>query len=131
MVTWHFSATNQYGAAVLQKVLWLTMFACCAGLLALVAEPAQARMLAEIRASGTLEVALTGDTAPYDTRDALGRYSGTDVNMAEALAAALGVSLTIVPTTWKTLSGDFKANRFDIAMGGISVTPERAALGVF
>jgi len=115
----------------LQKLFWLTMFACCTALLALVAEPAQARTLAEIRASGTLQVGLTGDDAPYDTRDTAGRYSGTDVDVAEALSGALGVSLTIVPTTWSTLSSDFKANRFDIAMGGISVTPERAALGVF
>src|SRR5262245_17738542 len=107
------------------------MFACFAGLLALVAEPAQARSLADIRASGTLEVGLTGDYAPYDTRDAAGRYSGTDVDMAEALAGALGGSLTIVPTPWQTLSSHVKANRFHIAMGGISVTPERTALGVF
>jgi chorismate mutase-like protein len=30
-----------------------------------------------------------------------------------------------VPTTWKTLLADASADRFDIAVGGISVTPER------
>jgi cyclohexadienyl dehydratase len=43
--------------------------------------------------------------------------------MAQALAKKLGVTLEIVPTTWKSMTGDFKAGRFDIAMGGVSVTP--------
>ncbi len=51
--------------------------------------------------------------------------------MAQALASELGVALEIVPTTWKSMSEDFAADRFDIAMGGVSVTPARAALGDF
>ncbi len=37
----------------------------------------------------------------------------------------------LIPTTWKTLTADLVADRFDIAMGGVSVTPDRAALGDF
>ena len=40
----------------------------------------------------------------------------------ERLAKALGVKLEIVPTTWSTLMQDFAADRYDIAMSGVSVT---------
>lgn len=93
--------------------------------------PASARTLSAIRAEGTLKVGLTGDYAPYSLRRADGAFEGADVTMARSLARALGVALVLVPTSWKTLTADFRADRFDIAMGGVSVTPERAALGDF
>ena len=78
-----------------------------------------------------LRVGLTGDYAPYSLRGPGAKIKGADVIMAKALADALGVALTVVPTTWKALPDDLKADRFDIAMGGVSVTPARAALGDF
>jgi cyclohexadienyl dehydratase len=106
----------------------------CAGLalmLALAAMPADARTLAAIKAGGTLKVGLTGDYAPYSLRGADEKITGADVIMAQALAKSLGVTLAIVPTTWKTMKADLETNRFDIAMGGVSVTPDRAAAGDF
>jgi cyclohexadienyl dehydratase len=90
-----------------------------------------ARPLSVIKADGVLKVGLTGDYAPFSLRDADGHMSGADVAMAQDLAKALGVALAIVPTTWKTLARDFQADQFDIAMGGISFTPDRAAIGDF
>jgi cyclohexadienyl dehydratase len=100
-------------------------------LLGLSAVPAQARTLDAIKASGTLRVGLTGDYAPYSLRGADEKITGADVIMAQALASGLGVALKIVPTTWKSMTEDLKADRFDIAMGGVSVTPARAAVGDF
>ncbi len=54
-----------------------------------------------------------------------------DVDMAEALGKALGVKVEYVETAWPQLMKDFKADRFDIAMGGISVTLERQKKGLF
>src|SRR5690242_20154537 len=99
--------------------------------LAVSAMPAGARPLAAIKADGTLKVGLTGDYAPFSLRGPDGKISGADVTMAEELAKALGVSLEIVPTTWKTLKDGLEADRYDIAMGGVSVTPDRAAVGDF
>jgi cyclohexadienyl dehydratase len=93
--------------------------------------PATARPLAAIAADGTLRVGMTGDYAPFAVRGADGQVSGADVTMAESLAKALGVALVIVPTTWKTLAADLAADRYDVAMGGVSITPDRAALGDF
>ena len=88
-------------------------------------------MLAAIRADGTLKVGLTGDYAPFSFRDADGEYTGADVTMAMSLAKSLGVKLTIVPTAWATIKADLQADRFDILMGGVSVTPDRAAVGYY
>lgn len=93
--------------------------------------PASARPLSTIETDGILKVGLTGDYAPFSLRDAQGNISGADVTMARALADALGLKLLIVPTTWKTLQADLKSERYDIAMGGVSVTPDREAVGDF
>ena len=93
--------------------------------------PAHARPLNAIEASRTLRIGLTGDYAPYSRRASDGTFHGADVGMANALAKSLGVTLEIVPTTWKSMAADLQADRFDVAMGGVSVTPDRAAIGDF
>lgn len=98
-------------------------------ILCALALPAAARPLAAIKADGTLRVGLTGDYAPFSLRGPDGKIAGADVTMAEALAKSLGVKLAIVPTTWKTLKDDLVADKYDVGMGGISVTPDRAAVG--
>jgi cyclohexadienyl dehydratase len=92
---------------------------------------AQSR-LDEIVARGTLRVGLTGDYRPFSARDKdTGAYSGLDVDMAGDLAAGLGVRLEIVPTTWGTLLADLGSGRFDVGMGGISITLARQRVAVF
>ncbi len=115
----------------LWRSIWANSAVMLALMLALLAAPVEARTLAAIKAAGVLEVGLTGDYAPYALRGRDGSITGADVVMARTLAGALGVALVIVPTTWKSMTDDFKADRFDIVMGGVSVTPQRAALGDF
>lgn len=88
--------------------------------------------LDEIMARGVLRVGTTGDYKPFTFRKLdTGAYVGLDVEMAESLAQALGVKLEIVPTAWPTLMKDFTDNKFDIAMGGVSVTLDRQKRGFF
>ncbi|MGV8995650.1 MAG: transporter substrate-binding domain-containing protein [Parvibaculaceae bacterium] len=85
-----------------------------------------------INASGTLRVGLTGDYAPFSKLDpATGTYEGLDVDLARSLSRSLGLRLEIVPTSWPALSADLEAQKFDIAMGGVSVTEKRKAVGLF
>src|SRR5579864_536211 len=75
---------------------------------------------------GTLRVGMTGDYLPFSSFDqATSTFRGFDVEMAEALGKALGVKVEYVRTAWPRLTGDFETDRFDIAMGGISITPDR------
>jgi cyclohexadienyl dehydratase len=95
------------------------------------AVPCEARTLAAIKVDGILKVGLTGDYAPYSLRGPDGTISGIDVAAAQDIAKEIGVKLEIVPTTWKSLTADLEAGRFDIAMGGVSITSDRAAIGDF
>lgn len=75
---------------------------------------------------------MTGDYAPFTAFDsATSTFRGFDVDMADGLARTLGVHVEYVRTTWPQLTQDFAADRFDIAMGGISITPERQSKGLF
>ena len=87
--------------------------------------PAQAGLDAII-ARGTLRVGLTGDYKPFSFRDAAGATTGLDVDMAQSLADGIGVKLEVVPTTWSSLSADLAGGKFDVAMGGITITLPRA-----
>jgi endo-1,4-beta-xylanase len=82
--------------------------------------------------AGVLRIGTPGDYAPYAWYDtATDSYRGSDIALARALAARLGLRARIVPTTWASLVADAKAGRFDIAVGGISVTPERERVAAF
>ncbi len=84
-----------------------------------------------IKAAGVLRVGTTGDYKPFSFRNPDGRYVGADIEMAKRIAAALGVKVEFVPTAWGEMMADFTAQRFDIAMGGVTNLPPRAAKGPF
>src|SRR6516165_10746515 len=108
---------------------WLSVFFF---LTASAAQAQPASRLETIIQRGRLRVGMTGDYLPFTFLDkATLTFKGFDVDVAEALGRTLGVKVEYVRTTWPQLSADFEADRFDIAMGGISITPERQARGLF
>lgn len=77
-----------------------------------------------------LRVGTPGDYAPFSRlRD--GAYEGLDVDVARRFAADTGRALELVPFRWPDLVHDLDAGRFDLAMGGITMRPERAVAGAF
>jgi cyclohexadienyl dehydratase len=79
-----------------------------------------------------LQVGTTGDYRPFAVIDkGTGEYSGFDIDMARALANALGVSIAFTPMTWSGLAKGLAEGDFDIAMGGVSVTLDRQKVGFF
>jgi cyclohexadienyl dehydratase len=86
--------------------------------------------LERVRASGVLRIGTTGDYEPFSLEKA-GQLGGADIEMGLALAAHLGVQPVFVRTTWPTLVADLVADRYDVAMSGVSVTEERARVGEF
>ncbi|MBP2474949.1 cyclohexadienyl dehydratase [Crossiella equi] len=83
-----------------------------------------------VTARGELRVCSTGDYRPFTHRAPDGTWSGIDIDLARDLATRLGVRLTLVETTWATLLPDFR-RRCDVAVGGISVTLDRARQAFF
>ena len=93
---------------------------------------AEGSRLDDILKRGTLKVGTTGDYRPFTALDKTsGAYSGFDIDQAQSLADALGVKVEFVATSWSAMSKDFDAGAFDIAMGGVSITLERAKKGFF
>jgi len=108
----------------------LALLFCLVGLAApAAADPSR---LDQILHRGVLRVGTTGDYRPFTALDKTsGAYSGFDIDQAHALADALGVKLEFEATSWPRLAQDFDAGAFDIAMGGVSVTLDRAKKGFF
>lgn len=92
--------------------------------------PGSTPALKRIRASKVLRIGLTGDYEPFSVEQG-GSLHGADVELALALAAKLRVQPQFVRTSWPTLMQDYAAGRFDVAAGGISITPARAAQASF
>ncbi len=89
-------------------------------------------LLDEIIQRGTLRVGSTGDYKPFTYQNPETKaFEGIDIDMAASLAKALGVKLEIVKTAWPNLMADFTAGKFDMAMGGVSVTLDRQKKGFF
>lgn len=86
--------------------------------------------LAVIRRVGTVRVGTTGDYAPFSGERA-GALEGLDIELARDLAAAWGVNVLFVRTSWPTLMADLAAGRFDFAVSGISITAEREQVAAF
>jgi len=86
--------------------------------------------LGEITKNGRMRVCSTGDYPPFTYRDPQGQWSGMDIDMAHNLAQRLSVKLELVQTTWASLMSDLDA-KCDVAMGGISITLDRARYALY
>jgi cyclohexadienyl dehydratase len=86
--------------------------------------------LQRIAASAVLRVGVTGDYAPFSIESG-GVLSGADIELARRLADDLHAQPVFIHTTWRSLLEDLRESQFDIAMGGISVTPERRSQASF
>jgi len=86
--------------------------------------PAAKGDLDRIITQGTVRVCSTGDYRPFTYDDTQG-WSGLDIEMAQDLAEKLGVKLDLIQTSWATMLSDLGA-RCDMAMGGITITLDRA-----
>lgn len=90
-------------------------------------------VLDQIIDRGYIRVGTTGDYAPfsYVNESKPDEYLGVDIELAKNLAQALGVEVKFVYTTWPALMDDLLANKFDIAMSGISISLERQKKAFF
>lgn len=94
--------------------------------LAITALNSQARPMDVIRQSGELKIGVAGDYAPLAFKNDKGNLVGYDIDMAHDLGKQLGLKIRFVMTSWPTLSTDLASDKFDIAMGGVTATPQRA-----
>ncbi|MFP6607907.1 MAG: transporter substrate-binding domain-containing protein [Myxococcota bacterium] len=77
-----------------------------------------------------LRVGTSGDYRPF-SENTPGGYRGFDIAVAERFARDTGVAVAWVPFRWPELLEAMKAGRFDVAMSGVTIRPERSIRGRF
>ncbi|WP_303721465.1 transporter substrate-binding domain-containing protein [Malonomonas rubra] len=62
---------------------------------------------------------------PWAMKDKQGGYTGFEIEVAERLAADMGVEVQFVPTKWSGIIPALLTGKFDIIIGGMGITPQR------
>ena len=75
-------------------------------------------------ASQVLRVGSSGDYLPFSLKDETG-WDGFDIHVARQFAKETGRRLEFVEFRWPALELDMGANRFDVAMSGVTMRPWR------
>jgi cystine transport system substrate-binding protein len=79
-----------------------------------------------ITTRGTLRIALEGTYPPFNFRDPKsGQLTGYDVDVAQAVAARMGLKPQFVLTEWSAILPALRAGRVDVAVSQVIITPER------
>lgn len=86
----------------------------------LVAESA----IEQIVKRGTLRVGMDV-FVPWAMKDKKGELIGFEVDVARQLARDMGIKVEFVPTKWSGIIPSLLAGKFDVIIGGMTVTPER------
>lgn len=94
-------------------------------LLGLATQSALADQLDDIRKAGKIRIATTISTPLFGFTDDKLQLAGSDVDAARLLAQDLGVQLELAGVTNAARVPTLQANRADIVVGSLSITPER------
>jgi len=81
-------------------------------------------LIAEIQKRGTLKVGMS-TFVPWAMRDKEGSLIGFEIDVATKVAADMGVEVEFVPTAWSGIIPALLAKKFDVIIGGMSITPQR------
>lgn len=75
---------------------------------------------------GYILIGTPGDYKPFTyLNPKTGQYEGYDIDAMKEFAKSLGVEARFVQTSWSTLMDDLLANKFDIAVGGVTRNTDR------
>ncbi|MDV7103764.1 transporter substrate-binding domain-containing protein [Vibrio sp. TH_r3] len=86
--------------------------------------------LDEINQRGTLRVGMS-TFVPWAMRDKQGELIGFEIDVAKRLAEDSGWKIEFVPTAWDGIIPALLGKKFDVIIGGMSITPERAKSVLF
>ena len=83
-----------------------------------------ADLLTDIQKSGVMKVGMA-TFVPWAMRDINGELIGFEIDVATKLAEDMGVKVQFVPTAWSGIIPALIAKKFDLIIGGMSITPQR------
>lgn len=84
------------------------------------------RTVDEIKESGTINIGVFSDKAPFGYVDENGDYQGYDVYFGNRIGEDLGVKINYVSTEAASRIESLKTGKVDIVLANFTVTPERA-----
>jgi len=85
---------------------------------------AQGSVIEAIKQRGALKVGLS-TFVPWAMRDKEGELIGFEVDVATKLAEDMEVDIEFVPTAWDGIIPALLAGKFDVIIGGMTITPVR------
>lgn len=118
------------------RIARLSIAALLTGLLTLIlstpslANESATANLDSINQRGTLRVGMS-TFVPWAMRNKQGELIGFEIDVAKRLAADSGWKVEFVPTAWDGIIPALLAKKFDVIIGGMSVTPERSKSVLF
>ena len=77
-----------------------------------------------IKQNGVLRVGMS-TFVPWAMRDKEGELIGFEIDVATELAKDMGVEVEFIPTAWDGIIPALLAGKFDVIIGGMTITPER------
>jgi len=77
-----------------------------------------------IKQRGVIRVGMA-TFVPWAMRDKNGDLIGFEIDVAKKVAADMGVDVEFVPTAWDGIIPALLAGKFDVIIGGMSITPAR------
>jgi polar amino acid transport system substrate-binding protein len=79
----------------------------------------------QILQRGELRVGFESGYVPFEMTDKKGNFIGFDMDYGQRLAKAMGVKFVPINTAWDGIIPALMTNKFDIIMGGMTITQER------
>ena len=90
------------------------------------AVPTDSPTLTQVLQRGELRVGLEAGYMPFEMLDKSGEIIGFDIDLARLMARKLGVKLKVVNQSWDGIIPALLTGKFDVTLGGMTITPERA-----
>ena len=88
-------------------------------------ELAKKSTLEKILQRGELRVGFESGYVPFEMTNKKGKFIGFDMDYARRLAKAMGVKFVPINTAWDGIIPALMTDKFDIIMGGMTITQER------
>ena len=88
-------------------------------------------LLAQILARGELRVAVSADLPPLNMKNKAGEFIGLEIDIVSALAHAMGLEVSFVEVPFPDLLQTLLDGRADMAVSGMTMTPQRNAYVAF
>ena len=106
-----------------RRSLQLALFLVGTGLLG---AASAADLLATVKARGTLKIAMEGTYPPFNFKDQkTGQLAGYDVEVANLIAARLGLRPNFVTTEWSAILAGLAAGKYDVIVSQVGITDKR------